>query len=49
MAHSQPSPVIESLDYYPVRYAMQKVGNLDIFFREAGDPRNPAIVDRGQA
>jgi pimeloyl-ACP methyl ester carboxylesterase len=27
-----------------VRYASQKVGNLNIFFREAGDPQNPAIV-----
>ena len=42
MAPSQSSPAIASLEYYPVRYAVQKVGNLDIFFREAGDPRNPA-------
>jgi pimeloyl-ACP methyl ester carboxylesterase len=33
----------QSIDY-PVRYGVQKVGNLDIFFREAGDPRNRALV-----
>ncbi|MEM7627236.1 MAG: alpha/beta hydrolase [Planctomycetota bacterium] len=27
-----------------VRYGTEKVGGLDIFFREAGDPANPAIV-----
>lgn len=27
-----------------VRYGFEKVNNLDIFFREAGDPSNPAIV-----
>jgi pimeloyl-ACP methyl ester carboxylesterase len=44
MALPHPSRSAESPEYYPVRYATQKVGNLDIFFREAGDPRNPTIV-----
>ena len=27
-----------------VRYSFEKIGDLDIFFREAGNPSNPAIV-----
>ena len=44
MVRLQSSAVEEQVEYHPVRYGVQKVGNLDIFFREAGDPRNPAIV-----
>lgn len=43
MVRLQSAPLVEGLEF-PVRYATQKVGNLDIFFREAGDPRNPAFV-----
>jgi pimeloyl-ACP methyl ester carboxylesterase len=44
MVRLQSSSVEEHLDYYPVRYGIQKVGNLEIFYREAGDPHNPAVV-----
>ncbi len=44
MVRLQSAPVEERLAYTPVRYGKQKVGNLEIFYREAGDPRNPAII-----
>jgi len=31
-------------NYSTVRCGVQKVGGLDIFFREAGDPKKPAVV-----
>lgn len=43
MIRSQ-SAVEELVEYYPVQYGTQKVGNLDIFFRYAGDPHKPAVV-----
>ena len=33
-----------SVQHKDVRYRFEKVDGLDIFFREAGDPSNPAIV-----
>jgi pimeloyl-ACP methyl ester carboxylesterase len=44
MSYPTSSSVIENQDQSPVRYDVQKVGNLDIFYREAGNPNNPAIV-----
>ena len=39
------SPALSAITTEPtVRYGMEKVGELDIFFREAGDPADPAIV-----
>jgi pimeloyl-ACP methyl ester carboxylesterase len=39
------SPALGAVDTEPtVRYGVEKVGDLEIFFREAGDPADPAIV-----
>ena len=34
MVRLQSSPVEGQLEYHQVRYGMQKVGNLEIFYRE---------------
>jgi hypothetical protein len=44
MVRLQSSSVEEDREYNPVRYGKQKIGNLEIFYREAGDLRNPAVV-----
>lgn len=44
MRRLQSTPVEKRLESFPVSYAKQKLGALEIFYREAGDPRNPAVV-----
>lgn len=41
---AQPSSAIESLSLESVRYQTVNIEGLDIFYREAGNPKNPTIL-----
>ena len=38
------SSIVSSADTSPIRYAKERVEGLDIFYREAGDPKKPTLV-----
>jgi pimeloyl-ACP methyl ester carboxylesterase len=40
----QPAPRVTSLPAASVQYLTEKVNGLDIFYREAGSPKNPTVV-----
>lgn len=44
MGNLKHSAVVDHLENSQVRYGTQKVENLDIFYREAGNPDNPAVL-----
>lgn len=44
MAHLQSTQIENEVEYHPIRCGKRKVGNLEIFYREAGNPSNPAVV-----
>ena len=44
MKHPATTPTLNSSNFNEARYGYETVGDHQIFFREAGDPENPAIV-----